>query len=429
MKKILLTAGVAVVLLGVWTIVLTSGAQREYQQRTRMEEASAYLQDKVFVKAVPLLREAVAIEGGQKEEAYEALAACYLGLEDRNAYLAVLEEMTRQEFAGESVYRRLADAYLETYGDSDFKYAMKVLLKGMEKTNSQGLQEYYEQTRYAINQSFSFFEETGLYSEGYYPVRIEGKWGYANPSGEIQIKPVYEKATAFENGLALVLDNGQAAIIDTGGRRCTLFHGNAQDVSGFAGGFGAIRQQDGWHLVNGEAAIGKTAYESVGAYSGGLCAVQSGGAWILRDVDNNTLISGSEGFSADSVGRVYAMERIFVKKGSDYALCDKSGKEITPERYQDARPFVDGYAAVKKDGVWGFVSQDGVLVIPPAYEDALSFSQGLAPVKQDGVWGYITTQGATALPFRYAQAGQFSGGTAAVNVDGSWFLLRLKEYL
>ena len=48
-------------------------------------------------------------------------------------------------------------------------------------------------------------------------------------------------------------------------------------------------------------------------------------------------------------------------------IIDKTGKPVTKMIYSDIRPFVNGYAAVKRDNLWGFVNTDGVEVIPCKY--------------------------------------------------------------
>lgn len=52
--------------------------------------------------------------------------------------------------------------------------------------------------------------------------------------------------------------------------------------------------------------------------------------------------------------------------------------------------------------------------ISPKYEDARSFSEGLAAVKQGGKWGYIDTDGKTVISFQYDMAQRFSEGLAVV---------------
>ena len=54
--------------------------------------------------------------------------------------------------------------------------------------------------------------------------------------------------------------------------------------------------------------------------------------------------------------------------------------------------------------------------ITPQYEDASAFINGLAAVKKDGKWGYINTDNEVVVPFQYDLAGEFNEGYAIVGV-------------
>jgi hypothetical protein len=63
------------------------------------------------------------------------------------------------------------------------------------------------------------------------------------------------------------------------------------------------------------------------------------------------------------------------------------GGMAIPFEYDDAKPFSDGLAAVKKDGKWGYIDTGGRVDIPFEYTNVTSFSEGLAAVKKGGKWG------------------------------------------
>ena len=70
---------------------------------------------------------------------------------------------------------------------------------------------------------------------------------------------------------------------------------------------------------------------------------------------------------------------------SKYGFIDKSGREAISFKYDDAKSFSEGLAAVKLDGKWGFVDKSGRGVIPLKYDGcAASFSEDLAVVSLDG---------------------------------------------
>lgn len=57
---------------------------------------------------------------------------------------------------------------------------------------------------------------------------------------------------------------------------------------------------------------------------------------------------------------------------------------------------------------------DSFFVIPAIFEDALPFFNGLAAVKKDGRWGYINESGDVSIDFQYFDAGDFTDSVAFV---------------
>lgn len=63
-------------------------------------------------------------------------------------------------------------------------------------------------------------------------------------------------------------------------------------------------------------------------------------------------------------------------------------------RYKEARSFSEGLAPVQaSNGRWGFINANNQVVISPRFEDAKEFKDGRAAVKMNGKWGYINKRG------------------------------------
>lgn len=71
-----------------------------------------------------------------------------------------------------------------------------------------------------------------------------------------------------------------------------------------------------------------------------------------------------------------------------------SGCATNGPRYQDVRSYSEGLAPVKlNNGKWGYVDSKQRLVIPAKYEEAKEFADGKAAVKLHGRWGFINKRG------------------------------------
>lgn len=68
--------------------------------------------------------------------------------------------------------------------------------------------------------------------------------------------------------------------------------------------------------------------------------------------------------------------------------------ETTGPRYRNVRSFSEGMAPVQAaNGRWGFINEHQEWVIEPRFEDAREFQAGKAAVRQTGKWGFINRKG------------------------------------
>jgi hypothetical protein len=107
-----------------------------------------------------------------------------------------------------------------------------------------------------------------------------------------------------------------------------------------------------------------------------------------------------------------------------YRLVDpQTHADVGANTFDEIRPFVGGFAAVRRSGSWGYVNEAGVLAIPPIYHQAGDFSEGLAAVQSGGMYGYIDTSGKVTLIPAFERAKAFSQGVAPVRVNGMWHFI------
>ena len=71
------------------------------------------------------------------------------------------------------------------------------------------------------------------------------------------------------------------------------------------------------------------------------------------------------------------------RKGDKWGYCDKNKKIVLPCKYDDAKIFSEGLAAVKKDKMWGYINKKGKEIISYIYyKSADIFCDGLAAVRK-----------------------------------------------
>jgi hypothetical protein len=144
---------------------------------------------------------------------------------------------------------------------------------------------------------------------------------------------------------------------------------------------------------------------------------------------------------------------VFLLIAASCSAAESVAVQVVPFRYEDAREFSDGVAAVKLKGKWGYIDASGRVAIPlsfdvaeagcfseglalvgnvfidaegqPAFGDkrferGRGFSEGVAAVQSKGKWGFIGHDGNFSILPVYDGAGDFSGGLAPVKRDGLW---------
>lgn len=98
-----------------------------------------------------------------------------------------------------------------------------------------------------------------------------------------------------------------------------------------------------------------------------------------------------------------------------------SGDEwVNAMRFESAKPFKEGYAAVQVKKKWGYINARFEIVYPFILDDAFSFEGGYAIAVKDGKWGMIDRWMGCAIPFKYEEIKPFSNGLAAIKTEDGW---------
>lgn len=241
-----------------------------------------------------------------------------------------------------------------------------------------------------------------------------GLWGFIDKSGEYQIKPRFQAARAFSQGVAAAAENGKYGFVDRSGAwviqprfdlACSFSCGRAAVLENEGTGFLSLRVGEDvyrakgarWYYIDmhGDAVDGM--FEECGAYSDGVAPVAVGKFQGADRPDKWGFISAKGRFvikpmfydvHAMSEGKAAVQTGVWKKMGRGYrswftgrwGYVDKKGRQVIPAQFDGADPFSEGLAAVKLNGKWGYIDERGKIVIEPKFVGNLSFGQGMAPV-------------------------------------------------
>jgi hypothetical protein len=249
-------------------------------------------------------------------------------------------------------------------------------------------------------------------------------WGYIDKSGAMVIRPQYQHAGRFSNGLARI-GYDTATEID----RNTISYA-ADNFLGYIDKTGEI--------VLRSPAIGVTFEEGLTlARSGPTVPPPSITVTTELVVPTNGKLNEKPKMGLiDRHGRFvigpldlyienFSEGRARVHRRSEnepFGFIDRSGKIVIDMKYKEARSFSGGYAAVKIGDQWGFVDKAGKLAVEAKFMAVGRFSDGLASAcvkgkdqSQPFVCGYIDYTGNWAFePSTYIFATDFRHGLAFV---------------
>jgi len=271
--------------------------------------------------------------------------------------------------------------------------------------------------------------------EKLFPARVGERWGYMNARGQLVIRPRWDDAGPFAEGLAAV---GSREVQQDGGISRTIAHQGYIDERGeeviaprfndakpFKNALARV-SVDGKHgfIDRTGREVVPIAYEDAADFSEGVAAVKKDGktgfvdergqvvipflyeraAWISSFRDGLACAFVSDGHGGDRAG-----------------LIDCSGKFVIEPQFFFAQPFSEGLALVKRmDEPYLFIDRTGKRVIEIDAVDALSFQEGLAPVQlRDAsgqlAWSYLDPTGKAVLAdLRYRYCGVFREGRAGI---------------
>ena len=77
-----------------------------------------------------------------------------------------------------------------------------------------------------------------------------------------------------------------------------------------------------------------------------------------------------------------------------FAILNQAACNATGPKYRNVRSYSEGLVAVQaSNGRWGYINEAQHWVIQPRFEDAKEFQGGRAAVRQNGKWGFINKRG------------------------------------
>lgn len=220
------------------------------------------------------------------------------------------------------------------------------------------------------------------FRQGRAPVQFsDGLWGFVDKHGQTIVRPEYQDADSFSEGLARVRKGGLNGYIDLDGRLVLPFKYARS---------GRLRQGLIWYQCS--TGIFNSAYMDRSGKQVLPCKYQE-----------------ASDFGPDGLARARMWDL--------YGFIDARGTAVLNFAYRLAGHFDGGMTGVLRDDGFFYIDRSGRRLLRVAASDTPGdFSEGLAPVRSGANmrWGYMDSAGRLAIASVFFEAGPFHRGLALV---------------
>jgi len=161
-------------------------------------------------------------------------------------------------------------------------------------------------------------------------VKLNGKWGFVDKTGNLLIKCEYHNAWGFSEGLALVELNGNWFYIDKKGNVVLSDKVNTVGFKEFTNDLAKTEFNGKWGILDKTGKeITPYKYDSIFDFSNGLAEVKLNNKW---------------------------------------GLIDNSGNEVVPCKYNEIARLFENFIAVSINNNWGLFDIKGIEILPCLYD-------------------------------------------------------------
>lgn len=172
-----------------------------------------------------------------------------------------------------------------------------------------------------------------------------------------------------------------------------------EDAGTFSEGVNAVKKNGGWALVTAESWTTVTEFPYSDIARNSLDACCTSGICVVADQSGYYLVDGTEWqpISENRYEELKAFEceqPTAYRSGDKWGFVNRQGEVYIEACFEDAKPFRNGYAAVKQNGLWGYIDRNGKMIVEPQFQDALyMMPDGIAYVQNElGYWDCIRVE-------------------------------------
>lgn len=272
-----------------------------------------------------------------------------------------------------------------------------------------------------INRNGDFIIEPQLeavtdFNEGVARVRLGGKYGLLNPAGEWVVRPKFSQIQPFQPaGIAVArLASGQDRYVMIDRQGEILTSQTYREIHPLREGRALVRGNGGYgYLDAGGREVIDPVWAQAADFSGGRAVVQRGGRCGYLDPDGTLVIPCRYSRCLD-----FDAERAVVYQNMRNAgIIDPQGNELIAPSLERMLHFREGRGLVEDRQLGYYFITDKAALYDGFYDEARPFFNGVAAIRRGQRWGLVNRRGMCLLRPRFASISEFEAGVATVTID------------
>ena len=292
------------------------------------------------------------------------------------------------------------------------------------------------------------------FSQQFFPIKINKKWGLIDSEGRVVLKPDYDAIGDFQaNGFAVMQRDGGVGLLSEFGRE--VIPPQYEDIKVLNASLISVRDNGEWKVINLQGqTILPSGYDRLKVINNAYLAFESAGKWGLVNDKGKVITeprfswigaSKKEGFlqirSSEGIGllemngnvllepkfeeiRLLEIGIIAYKNSSGWGLMNDCEEGKTPAIYDGyeliSEHFVRLYRG-KESFLYNMVS--GQLISQQKYDNFYTFSPEYLIVKKERLLGLVDMTGREILSPIYSEIQTFGKNKFRVNRGGLWGLV------
>jgi hypothetical protein len=265
------------------------------------------------------------------------------------------------------------------------------------------------------------FDNASFFTNGYALVGTENKVGFINKKGKIVIPFLYDEAESFGKETAIVATEEKYGIIKRDGK--IVLPLMFDEIFEFKQGYAVVKKDDLYGYINNRyQLVIDCRYEDASNFSDSLAKISENDYYGFINFKGELVIPASFAWADNFSGGITR-----VKNDNDlFGLIDKKGNFLLKPEYDFIGKFNEGAAIISKNNKFGYINNVGEIIVPIIYDYSIAmsqvagFSNDLALVQKNSKVGFVNKLGKVEIPISYDGALTFSEFLAPVKVRDKW---------